>query len=414
MFFQKTEKRTLQIESIVSILGILFSCAAMSPTALANSNGTTESQASACRTTVAVGVVKSDNANANSVVSGLAAKLTNATQVKAVPIPSAAIPSEQDFREQASRIKPDYLLRLEVARSTTEVSTGLIRIACGYAGVPCPVKVKAVYKVNYVLEEFDSRKLIKSGKIERASSDENKALGEVAVEINKQIGSFFNTDSTETTSMRSLYRKHLCYSGFPRNPDGVIMKYDVTTAGKKVAYDYHIKGNLWRVSIRPKGGQSLTIGYNGSHVWTLDRKEVTVTQLPSNSAASRMSFLLGEFLAAADADNLKYEISRESLLGKELVNGRNCHIVEALTRADTYVKFYYDAQTGALVKKSIHGENKQLEEETIFDEYREVAQGIRFPFKITSKTAQGEATIMFVEVVLNPDIQSEYFLKPAG
>lgn len=415
MFTQKIKKNTLRIKSIVGILSAFLLCAVISAVALANSAPTPETQGEACRTTVAVGVSKAVKTDTNFVVNGLAKNLTDITQVKAIAIPSSNFPSEQDFRAQASRINPDFLLRLEVERGNNAVSATSGNIPCRiFLKINC-VRTKTVYKIKYFLEEFDTRKILKSGVIERASSDENKALGEVTQDINSQIGNFFNRNTTEAGSIISLHRKHLCYSGFPRNPASLIMKYDVTTAGKKVAYDYFIKGNLWRVSIRPKGGTSpYIIGYNGSQIWTLNKTEGVSVFTPSkeNSAVNRVNFLLGEFLTEADSENLKYEIVSSAMVGKEAINGKNCQIVESVSRADTFIRFYYDAQTGALLKKTILDENKKVESETIFDDYREVTQGSRFPFKIVSKTVQGEASIVFVDVSLNPEISNEIFLKP--
>jgi len=416
MFREKNQKNILQIKSLIKIVAGLLIGAALAVAALGGSDSTSVSQGDMCRTTVAVGVVKSEKADANSVVSSLAGKLTNTTQVKVVPVTSPAIPSEADFRAQAARLNPDYLLRLEVVKSLTDGSAQVLNRICGYGiGRSCGAKAKILYKIKYILEEAASGKVVKNGEIEQASSDEQKVLGEVADAFSKQIGGLLNDRSRESTSINDLYRKHLCYAGFPRNPASLIMKYDVTTAGKKVAYDYFIKGPLWRVSIRPLGGAApYIIGYNGSQIWTLNKSEGVSVFTPSEETrANRVGFLMGEFLSEADSENLKYEFVSSSIVGKEVVNGKDCQIVESVSRADTFVRFSYDARTGALMKKVILDENKKIESETTFDDYREVLQGTRFPFRVHSKSSEGEANIVFVEVMLNPEISDDKFLKPA-
>lgn len=368
-----------------------------------------------CRATLGVAVAKAEKVSGESFAASLSRSISAQSSINAIPINSLS--NENDARAQAMRQQPDYLLLLDVSRGSNAGTAGVVNFGCGFVfGRSCGVTTKPNFKIRYVLEEFGTRRIIKSGSIDKSGSDEGKAISEVAGELQKQIGPSLNSGADTVSSLISLRRKHQCYSGFPKSPASLIMKYDVTTAGKKVSYDYFLKGNLWRVSIRPKASDNpYIIGYNGTQVWSLNKSEGVSVFTPGNSnqTTNRTAFLMGEFLSEADSENLKYEIVSSTLLTKELINGKNCHVVESVSRADTYLKFYYDAQTGALVRKTILDENKKVESETDFDDYREVTQGTRFPFRITARTVAGESKVAFVEVTLNPEISNERFLKPA-
>jgi hypothetical protein len=396
---------------LIGLAVLILACEAM----LIQASPTGEGRADTCRATVGVAVTKADKLGGESFTANISRSISAHSGINAIPISSAF--NEAEARAQAARQQPDYLLLMDVSRGSNAATAAGGNFVCGLVfGRSCGIATKPAFKVRYVLEEFGTRRIIKSGSIDKSASDEGKAVSEVAAELQRQIGPSFDSTSDTVSSLAGLRRKHQCYSGFPKSPASLIMKYDVTTAGKKVSFDYFLKGNLWRVSIRPKAGDNpYIIGYNGNQIWSLNRSEGVSVFTPGNSnqANNRNAFLVGEFLSEADSENLKFEIVSSTLLGKELVNGKNCHVVESVSRADTYLKFYYDAQTGALIRKTILDENKKIESETDFDDYREVTQGTRFPFRITARSAAGESKVAFVEVNLNPEISNERFLKPA-
>lgn len=371
-----------------------------------------------CRTIVAVGITKTKNVDANQVAQGLSATLSQGTEVQAVPVLNVS--NEQALREQAARYQPDYLILVEAEAGKSTKDSLISILGCGQpGGIPCN-QVKTVYKIKYRVEESASAKVVATTAKAVESSHENpqQAFEQVAVKLGEIVGGAVRNTVTSTPTFERLQRRAICYAGFPENPASIILKYDMQTDTKKVSFDQYIKGPLWRVSIRAKGAASPFIsGYNGKSYWTLNRQEgltgFTPTQNAPN-AGSQVSFLAGEFLKQDATDNLKHEVARATLVAPETVNNRKCQVVEARTRADTYIRLCYDAASGALLKKSILSENREIVQESTFDDYREVAPGVRFPFVIYSQSAKGTAKIEFVEVRLNSEIPDAYFLRPAN
>ena len=81
------------------------------------------------------------------------------------------------------------------------------------------------------------------------------------------------------------------------------------------------------------------------------------------------------------------------------------------------IDFYYDVQTGLLLKttqteKTLMGESRA---ENLYEDYRDVGEGdvkIKLPFKLTIRSDGIEKVVTLKDVTMNPDIPDSRFDAP--
>jgi hypothetical protein len=368
---------------------------------------------SVCALRVAVGVLEAKGSEAQYAARTLADELSKENSgIQAVALENAT--SEAAFRAQAARLNADYLVLAKVKGDNTNEVVNGISVILGGGPV---ARSKRKYWVAYTLEESPTGRVVaatqKDGKEGKPNSDDGEAFRNAVGPARAEIAKAVAADAPQTLSLARLSRKHRCFTGLPPEVRSLTMKFDFRASEQKISYDYYLKGDLWRVHIRPKGAASpFIVLYNGDGVLTLNKSEgADYVRLPQVTEEDKIRSLLFGFLREADTEGLKHEIARAREPVKETLHGRACYLVEARTRADTFVQLYFDVQSGALLKKATLDENRKTEQEIVFDEYKEIAAGVRFPYRVTANGKNGPAELEFVEVELNPALSDEFFLR---
>lgn len=128
----------------------------------------------------------------------------------------------------------------------------------------------------------------------------------------------------------------------------------------------------------------------------------------------------GAELAAAKRDaefylplKLKEVYKKLSLIGKQKVGDREAYLIEAAPAEGNPDKFYFDVQTGLLIRRDSERETPQgkILAETYLEDYREV-DGVKEPFLIRVSSPDFNFTIRLQEIKHNIEIEDSRFSKP--
>jgi photosynthetic reaction center cytochrome c subunit len=158
----------------------------------------------------------------------------------------------------------------------------------------------------------------------------------------------------------------------------------------------------------PNGGQ-FARGYNGTIGWQ---------QQPGHSAEE----LSGDDLARLKqlssfipGLNLKQGFSRVQLAGSERIGDHDAYRVVAFRNGGGQVRFYFDAQSGLLLRVSERIESflGALPQDTDFSDYREVS-GVKVPFSVTATQVDGQTVFKWDQVQANVPVDDTRFDKPPG
>ena len=97
-------------------------------------------------------------------------------------------------------------------------------------------------------------------------------------------------------------------------------------------------------------------------------------------------------------------------LGKDDVDGTECYKFKMTSKEGKESTFYLDPETYYLVKgtKKFKADGKEMEESTLFSNFKKLPEGIVLPMTIGSSFGQGEVT----KIEINPKIDESIF-KPA-
>ena len=99
-----------------------------------------------------------------------------------------------------------------------------------------------------------------------------------------------------------------------------------------------------------------------------------------------------------------------------VVGDREARIVQGRKASGVPVKLYFDEETGLLVRVVRYSSESpvgRVPTQIDFEDYRDV-QGIKFPFKWTSKWTDGRTVYVIKNVQVNPTIDAARFAKPAA
>jgi hypothetical protein len=110
---------------------------------------------------------------------------------------------------------------------------------------------------------------------------------------------------------------------------------------------------------------------------------------------------------------LKQDFSRTHALGVEKVGDRDAYSVAAWRRDGGQVHFFFDAETGLLlrVRKRIESPLGDLPQEMDFQDYRDVS-GVKMPFTIRVVRIDGTTTCTWDQVQANVPVDDSQFEKP--
>jgi hypothetical protein len=168
--------------------------------------------------------------------------------------------------------------------------------------------------------------------------------------------------------------------------------------------------NLSAVITRPANGATGT-GFDGTTAWAQDARG-RVTQL-AGTAAER---------AKRDADfypalNIKQQYQRLTVRGIEKIGDREAYAVIAVPQGDSPEWFYFDTQTGLLLRHQRISPTAvgQAPLATDYEDYRDAGNGVKAPFvvHIVGPSRPDCATITVDKIELNAGIDNGKFAKPA-
>ncbi|MCI0665548.1 MAG: hypothetical protein L0220_31195 [Acidobacteria bacterium] len=132
--------------------------------------------------------------------------------------------------------------------------------------------------------------------------------------------------------------------------------------------------------------------------------------------------LTGAELAAAKRDsdfysviNFKKNYPKIEVKGREKVGSSEAYLVEATPAEGSSLKFYFDVETGLLLR--MDGEREFQKEkiplEVYFEDYKAI-DGVKIAHTVKQVTPMFAATIKLTEVKHNTEIDETKFNKPSG
>ncbi len=150
-------------------------------------------------------------------------------------------------------------------------------------------------------------------------------------------------------------------------------------------------------------------GYNGTVGWQ-DNPQVGLADLTGGQLADmkRGSDFYRDI-------KLKELYPKQTLKGKEVVNGKDTYVVELTPTEGSAETWYFDADSGLVVRvqSQMEGPNGIMDVDTTLDDYRDV-DGVKFPFTIHQSFGDFAFTIKLTDVKQNVPIDDAKFDKPAA
>lgn len=153
----------------------------------------------------------------------------------------------------------------------------------------------------------------------------------------------------------------------------------------------------------------VNIIFNGATGWNSDPmnglRELTGVEL---AQLKRRSDLHG-------ALNLKQQYSKMEVKGKAKVGSYETYVIEATTAEGGLEKFYFDINTGLLVRHDLEAEGPQGKAltENYFDDYKAV-DGVKIPHTIRFVNPEISWVTKIIEVKNNVEIDDAKFNKPSN
>ncbi len=155
------------------------------------------------------------------------------------------------------------------------------------------------------------------------------------------------------------------------------------------------------------GGESLE-GWNGEKGWGKDPDSgLHDTDKAEQTAAKRDYDFYREL-------RLKDLFPKMALSGKTKVDDRDAYIVEATSADGATEKWYFDLETGLLVRRDF--ERVTIDDgivlyEVDYDDYKDV-EGLKLPATVRRKTPDYTLTYRFTEIKQNVPVEDTKFDKP--
>jgi len=156
-------------------------------------------------------------------------------------------------------------------------------------------------------------------------------------------------------------------------------------------------------------GAQFRQGFDGAAGWSDD---------PQNGLREQAGQELAE--TRRDADfyrplNLRSLYAKFTVRGTERIRDRDAYLIEATApEGGEPDKFYFDAQTGLLLRMASrrHGPEDSAEFQEDFEDFHEV-DGVKLPFTIHQSGGQALVTIQISEARHNVPIDDSQFARPA-
>jgi hypothetical protein len=189
-----------------------------------------------------------------------------------------------------------------------------------------------------------------------------------------------------------------------------IMKAVIHTVGSAEA------GSLELYQAAPDKGMSSTYfpgdppvlrGFDGEKGWV-----VTADDGPQDVTGDGLDRLKRDFDFYRDLNLLKL-FPQMTFAGTEVMDGRSVFVTEAGLKSGGAEKFYFDSQSGLLVRRDTPAPESGGIRQTIYSDFRSV-DGIQYPFKVHITHSEFELIIEYTEIRHDVPIVASKFSKPSA
>jgi hypothetical protein len=186
--------------------------------------------------------------------------------------------------------------------------------------------------------------------------------------------------------------------------------FEFPAAGAGGSAEFYAKApNKSTFTIEVAGYGTVREGFNGSTAWA---------QSPDTGLRDKTGVELAD--AKRDDDfyrdmRLKELYPGVAVKGKEKVGTKEAYVLEAPRAEGSPDKFYFDIETGFLVRADVERESPQgkIAVQSYFEDYKEV-DGVKIPHTMRQVTPMGEFIIKITETKHNVPIDDAKFNKPAA
>jgi zinc protease len=153
------------------------------------------------------------------------------------------------------------------------------------------------------------------------------------------------------------------------------------------------------------GDKPVTRGYDGSKGWFVDPDEGLQDAIGDDLADIQNRFDFYRELRLKEIyPQMKYG-------GTETLGGHPTYVTEAKRSDGSTEEFYFDAQTGLLVRHDVPAPDSGGIRQIVFSDYRTV-DGIQYPFKVQISDPDSEMVIEYTEIRHNVPVDESKFVKP--
>ncbi|HEX5734928.1 MAG TPA: hypothetical protein VF131_19010 [Blastocatellia bacterium] len=185
---------------------------------------------------------------------------------------------------------------------------------------------------------------------------------------------------------------------------------DIPSVGMSGSVETYEKApNKWISIANVAGFGSVQTAYDGTKGWS-DHPALGLRDLAGVELANTK--LEAEFHKAIKLKQLYPTIT---VKGKEKVGDKDAYLLEATPKEGTAEKWYFDAQTGLLIRTDAVQDTPegQIPNEIYFDEYKEV-DGVKVPVAMRISNPMFVINIKTQEVKHNVPVDDAKFNKPAA
>jgi hypothetical protein len=153
----------------------------------------------------------------------------------------------------------------------------------------------------------------------------------------------------------------------------------------------------------------IQLGFDGSKGWAQDPQTGMrdISGLELVSLKRRVDFYREL--------KLKEQYNKMTVVGKEKVGSGEAYVVEAVPTEGDPEKFYFDTQTGLLIRNDTMEEGPQgkVPVQSYLEDYKEV-DGVKIPFTTRQVSPVVNITVRLTEIKQNVPIDETKFNKPAA
>jgi photosynthetic reaction center cytochrome c subunit len=157
----------------------------------------------------------------------------------------------------------------------------------------------------------------------------------------------------------------------------------------------------------PNGGE-FGEGYNGTTGWQQEPGHGVDDLKGDDLVRAKYG---AAFIPGLD---LKQDFSRAQVAALDKIGDQDAYRVNAFRKGGGQMRFYFDSQSGLLLRVSEHIESPlgDLPQDTDYSDYRDV-DGVKLPFTVTETRVQGPTTFHWGQILANRPLEDARFDKPA-